>query len=321
MTQRAPRLVSDIGGTNARFALVPAGSTQPEHERNLLCADFPGPVEAVRHYLSGVGDPSVPAAAFDVATGITGDFIQLTNGPWGFSIEQTRRTLGLERFHVINDFTALALGVPLLASDERRQVGSGTAVADAAIGVIGAGTGLGVSGLIAHRGRWLPIQGEGGHTALSPMTAREDAVLQVLRERFAGHVSSERLLSGPGIVNLYQALCKLECQAVRFLDPARITEQALAGGDAICVETLEMFCAMLGTASANLAVTLGARGGIYIGGGIVPRLGSYFDRSGFRARFEQKGRFRSYVAAMPTYVILADTLALRGLASLLETAE
>lgn len=320
MRDSAPRLVSDIGGTNARFALVPAGSLQSQGEKNLLCADFPGPVEAVRHYLSLCGAPAVREAAFDVATGITGDFVQLTNGPWGFSVEQTQRALGLERLHVINDFTALALGVPLLGSHEKRQIGAGAPVPGTAIGVIGAGTGLGVSGLLPFKGRWIPVQGEGGHTAFSPMTPREDALLRVAHKRFGSHVSTERLVSGPGLKTLYEALCELEGRPAADLQPAQITERALNGSDRGCGETLELFCAMLGTAAANLAALLGARGGVYIGGGIVPKLGEYFERSAFRARFEDKGRFRAYISAIPTYIILAETLALRGLASLLDAA-
>jgi len=321
MRDGAPRLVSDIGGTNARFALVPSGSVKPVQEKNLRCADFPGPVEATRHYLSLVGRPPVREAAIDVATGITGDYVQLTNGPWAFSIEQTRRSLGLDRLHVINDFTALALGVPLLGPDEKRQVGPGEPVPETAIGVIGAGTGLGVSGLLPFRGRWIAVQGEGGHTSFSPMTTHEDAVLQAARMRYGGHVSTERLVSGPGLKTLYETVCQLEGQAPVALEPAQVTERALAGSDRQCSEALELFCAMLGTAAANLAAILGARGGVYIGGGIVPKLGDYLERSGFRRRFEDKGRFRAYVSAIPTYVILAETPALRGLASLFDTTE
>jgi glucokinase len=317
MASGALRLVADIGGTNARFALVAPGSLKPQHETRLLCADFPGPVEAVRHYLSLTG-ALVREAAFDVATGITGDFVQLTNGPWGFSIEQTQRALELDRFHVINDFTAMALGVPLLEAHEKRKIGPGEPVPGTAIGVIGPGTGLGVSGLLPHRGRWIALQGEGGHTAFSPMTPREDAVLQAARRRFGSHVSTERLVSGPGLKTLYEALCEIDGQRASALQPVQITEHALKASERHCSEALAMLCALLGTAAANLAAVLGARGGVYLGGGIIPKLGEYFERSAFRARFEDKGRFRAYVSAIPTYVITADTLALRGLASVLE---
>ena len=314
----AMRLVADIGGTNARLALVAAGSLQPQHEKTLQCADFEGFEQAVRSYLRECGNPAVSEAAVDVATGITGDFIRLTNGPWAFSIEQTRRALGFGRLQVVNDFTALALAVPTLAEAELRRVGGGEPVAATPIAVIGPGTGLGVSALIPGRG-WTALQGEGGHTAFSPMNARELDVLRWLLDKF-DHVSTERVVSGMGLENLYCALCALDGVRPKPLGPDKITSAALAREDAQCIESVEMFCAILGTAAANLVVTLGARAGCYIGGGIVPRFGDYFARSPFRARFETKGRFSSYVAAVPTYVILAQTSALRGLATLFHDA-
>jgi glucokinase len=307
------RLLADIGGTNVRFALLLPGSNRPEQESSLLCADYPGLEQAARAYLQMVGDPPVREAAIDVATAVTGDLVKLTNSPWAFSIEQTRRQLKLERLMVINDFTALALALPTMEPTAFRQVGRGSPVSGTAIGLIGAGTGLGVSGLVPCASRWAPLQGEGGHTAFSPMTAREDAVLGVLRERF-GHVSTERLVSGPGLVNLYDALSKLDHVPARGLTPQEIAEAALSGSDAQCAEALESFCAMLGTAAGNLAITLGARGGVFIGGGIVPKLGTYFDASPFRTRFEHKGRFSALLAGVPTYVIIADYPALPGLA-------
>jgi len=312
---RAVRLVGDIGGTNARFALVAGGSRQPQQEQVMRCAEFDGLEQAIRRYLADHGDPAIREAALDVATGITGDFVQLTNGPWGFSIEKTRQALALDRLHVINDFTALALSVPTLQPHELRQVGGGKPIAGTAIAVIGPGTGLGVSGLLHAGERWNALQGEGGHTAVSPTTEREIEVLRWLMQRFE-HVSTERVVSGMGLVNLYRAICALDHATAQPLTPAQVTEAALAGKDVHCREALDMFCAILGAAAANLVVTLGAREGCYIGGGIVPRLGEYFVRSPFRARFEHKGRFSTYVAAVPTYVILAETPALRGLATL-----
>ncbi len=317
MSERNKSLVADIGGTNARFAVVPAGTTQTQHEQTLYCEDFDGPVEAARHYLASLGDPHIDVAAFDVATAVTADRIRLTNGPWSFSIAATRDALGLDQLHVINDFTALALAVPILNQDEIRKVGGGAPVPDTAIGVLGAGTGLGVSGLLRHAGRWLPVQGEGGHVAFSPVTAREDAILTIFRRDYGSHVSVERFLSGMGLTNIYRALCELDGVQPRRLEPAQITDGAIGGRDDRARETVDIFCAALGTAASNVAITLGARSGVYIGGGIVPRLGEYFDRSGFRNRFDDKGRFSDYLSAIPTYVIVAKTPALRGLASLL----
>ncbi len=164
------------------------------------------------------------------------------------------------------------------------------------------------------------MQGEGGHTAFSPVTEREIEVLRWLMQRYE-HVSTERVVSGMGLENLYLGLCALDRITAQPLSPARITEAAITGNDRYCREALDMFCAILGAAAANLVVTLGARAGCYIGGGIVPRLGEYFSRSPFRARFELKGRFSTYIAAVPTYVILAETPALRGLATIFQHAE
>lgn len=317
MSEKSLSLVADIGGTNARFALVRTGSTDTQQEHDFRCREFAGLTEAVRHYLSLVGNPEVRVAAFDVASAVTGDLIHLTNGPWSFSISGTREALGLDELHVINDFTALALAVPILGESDVRKVGCGEPVAQTAIGVLGAGTGLGVSGLLWNSGRWLPLQGEGGHVAFSPVTEREDAILKIFRRDFGSHVSAERFLTGMGLSNIYRAVCKLDSSKPLQIEPAQITAAAIAGSDRRAQETVDIFCAALGTAASNLAITLGARSGVFIGGGIVPKLGAYFDQSAFRERFEDKGRFSEYISAIPTYIIVAPTPALRGLATLL----
>jgi glucokinase len=232
----------------------------------------------------------------------------MTNAPWTFSIEAVRRAVGFERFLVINDFTALALSLPDLAPDDVRQIGGGAAEPGSPIGLLGAGTGLGVSGLlrVKETGRWLPLGGEGGHVSLAPATAREDAVVAVLRARF-GHASAERALSGSGLVNLYEALCTIEGEAPRALEPAVLSAEALAGADPHCVEAVEMFFALLGSVTGNLALTIGARGGMYIGGGIVPRFGDWIERSAFRERFVAKGRFRGYLDGIPTFLVDAKS--------------
>jgi len=241
----------------------------------------------------------------------------MTNSHWAFSISAMRQALGFERLVVINDFTALALALPDLQVSELRQLGGGAPVPGAPMALIGPGTGLGVSGLIAGDapGRWLPLQGEGGHVTLAASTAREAAVLQVLRDEF-GHASAERAISGQGLEALYAAVCKLDAVADFVpLPAAEVSQRALAGHDAQCVEVLDFFCGFLGSVAGNLALTLGAVGGVYIGGGIVPRLGDAFMRSRFRACFEDKGRFRSYLEAIPAYVIhTAVSPALRGAA-------
>jgi glucokinase len=303
-------LVADVGGTNIRCALVERGHLRDG--RALACADYPDIRAAVADYLQQTG-ATPRRAAFALATAIDGDWVKMTNSAWAFSIEDTRRALGFERLLALNDFTALALSLPHLASHELRQVGGGEAAANAPVGLIGAGTGLGVSGLFPSPTGWVAINGEGGHVSFSPANEREADILRIVWRNYP-HVSNERLLSGIGFENLYRAIAEVEGKPALELSPTQITQRALDGSDALCVNVVEAFCAMLGSAAANLAVTLGARGGIYIGGGIVPKLGSFFDRSAFRRRFEDKGRFSAYVAAIPTLVILAPHPALIGAA-------
>jgi len=310
-----PDLVADIGGTNARFALFDT-HRRFYAEQTLVCADFSGLAAAGNAFLQSVGGVRPKRAAVAVATPITGDWIQFTNSTWSFSTEAVRRELELEQLTILNDFTALALALPLLELEERRAVGGGEAVAGEPIALIGPGTGLGVSGLVWSGKRWIPLQTEGGHVTFSPTNEREWTISRILQRQF-GHVSPERLLSGPGLVNLHNALAELEGWPTEALTPADITDRALAGACGHCQDVLDLFCGALGTAAGNLAITLGARGGVYIGGGIVPRLGDYFAQSTFRRRFEDKGRFSSYLAAIPTWVITAANPALRGVAAVL----
>ncbi len=302
-----PRLLADIGGTNARFAWQEGAGTAPGDLQTLAVADHASLADAMSAYLKLIDRPAPPWCAIGVATPITGDAVSLTNSHWSFSIDAVRHELGFERFVVINDFTALALALPDLPAGDLRQLGGGEPVAGTPLGLIGPGTGLGVSGLVpsTEPGRWAALQGEGGHVTLAASNAREAAVLQVLHDRF-GHASAERAVSGQGLEALHHAICSVD--GLRMATPltaAEISERALAGTDPSCVEVLDLFCAFLGSVAGNLALTLGARGGVYIGGGIVPRLGSAFESSRFRECFEAKGRFSEYLAAIPVYVIHA----------------
>jgi glucokinase len=200
-----------------------------------------------------------------------------------------------------------------LPANELQQVGGGLPIPNAPIALLGAGTGLGVSGLIPGDGKWFPLQGEGGHATVAAMDDREAAVLSVLRARF-GHISAERVLSGPGLLNLYEALCSLDRCAATLSTPAQITQHGLANSDRQSRAALEMFCAMLGTTASNLALTLGAVGGVFVGGGIVPRLKGFFAQSAFRQRFEDKGRYALYLAPIPVFVIHSELPAFVGLA-------
>lgn len=312
-----PRLVADIGGTNARFAIIESPGAAPTHLRSMRCADHAGPAEALQAWQADTGAAPPQVAAFGIATPLTGDQVAMTNHRWQFSIGALRAALGLHRLTLVNDFTALAFSLPLLGADDLRPVGAGKAQAGAACGLIGAGTGLGVSGLLPAAGGYVPLQGEGGHVSLPARTRRETAVIGVLATRH-GHVSAERALSGPGLAALHDALRVLDGAPALELAPAQVSARALDASCPFCVEAVDLFCALLGTVAGDLALTLGARGGIYIGGGVVPRLGELFLRSAFRERFVAKGRFRPWLEQVPTQVILAPHAPLIGASAALD---
>lgn len=298
-----PRLLGDIGGTNARFAWQHAPGSNPADVAIYPCADHDTLYAAMQQYLLANSKPTPVACAIGIANPITGDQVRMTNHHWSFSIAQLQGQLGVARLVVINDFTALALALPALPRADLHQVGRGTAMQDGNIALLGAGTGLGVSGLVAsHSGQLVPVTGEGGHVTLTAHNDHEAAVVQHLRGRF-GHVSAERVLSGPGLVNLYQTLCALATQQAQPLDAAAIIARSQTGEDAQCATALDLFFNFLGSVAGDLALTLGACGGVYIGGGIVPRLIPELELSSFRDRFESKGRFRAYLRDIPTLVI------------------
>jgi glucokinase len=309
-------LLGDIGATHARFGLA-SPSGQLLLSRTLPDEEYPTIEAALTAFLAERGALPMPRkGAIAIASPITGDRVMMTNHPWVFSVLALRDRLGLDRLEVINDFTALALALPKLATNERLAVGGGAAVVGAPIGVLGPGSGLGVSGLVPSGSSWIALTGEGGHATLAPATDRESAVLDRMRRHF-DHVSAERALSGPGLVNLYNTVAQLDGIPARGYTAAQITDLAIRAEDPLCVETTTMFCAMLGTMAGNLALTLGARGGVYIGGGIVPKLGQTFVDSPFRERFEAKGRFQAYLSAIPTFVVTHPLPAFLGCAALL----
>ncbi|SHH21275.1 glucokinase [Massilia sp. CF038] len=316
-----PRLLADIGGTNARFALEFAPG-RFEQIQVLPCADYPTLSAALKAYLASASVLAVTSAplhhaALAIANPITGDLVRMTNHHWEFSIESLRLACGFKTLVVANDFTALARALPHLADDQKMQIGGGNAVPQTPLGLVGAGTGLGVSGLIPCNGNWTALLSEGGHVTFSPANPTEVAVLQFAWKAF-DHVSAERFLSGDGLELLYRALAEHSGRPNEGLDAPEISRRALAGECALCDDVVETFCGMLGTVAGNLAITLGAQGGIYIGGGIVPRLGARFAQSKFRRRFEQKGRFVHYLAAVPTYVITAQYPAFLGVSAILD---
>jgi glucokinase len=315
-----PRLMGDVGGTNARFAVQEAPGAPPTQVVTYPSVEYATFDDALKAYVAQLTCARPLQAAVGIANPIVGDHVQMTNFHWAFSIEAVRKELGFDRLLLINDFTALALSLPALQPEHLRRIGSsGVTDPKGPVGLIGPGTGLGVSGLLHDTsGHTVPLGGEGGHVSLAAATPREDRVVAVLRDRF-GHASAERALSGMGLVNLYEALCTIDAAPSKALDPAGVTGAATSGSDPRCVEAVEIFFGFLGSVAGNLALTLGARGGMYIGGGIVPRLGDWIHRSSFRERFVAKGRFRDYLDGIPTWLIHAETSpALIGAANALD---
>ena len=321
MTDTFPRLLGDVGGTNARFGWQANAHSGIEHVLVLPCAAHETLEAAIRTYLELKSLPMPRTGALGIANPITGDVIRMTNHHWSFSISEMQRSLGLQQLNVINDFTALALALPSIAKDNLVQVGGTIAEAYAPKALIGAGTGLGVSGLMPTdaNDHWVAIAGEGGHVTLAAQTESEYRVIELIRQRY-GHVSAERVLSGQGLVDLYLALRQLQKQQpVDVAGAAEITAWALQDKDPLALQSIDMFAGFLGSVTGDLALTLGARGGVYLGGGIVPRWLGWFETSQFRERFEAKGRFKAYLKDIPVWVInAAESPALLGAARSLQ---
>ncbi len=301
------RLLADIGGTNARFAWQAQPGAPLTDVQVLPVAAHATLQDAMHAYLQSLGRGVPASVAVAIANPITGDLVRMTNHNWSFSQSAVQAEFEFTTWRLINDFTALALALPDLSAEELRQVGGGVAEPMAAIGLLGAGTGLGVSGLLPNgAGGWVPLQGEGGHVTLPAVSARERCVMDGLARRY-GHASAERMVSGQGLLDTYMLLCEADGVAPGSIDgAAKVTDAALHHGHAHALEALRMFCALLGSVAGNLALTLGARGGVYIGGGIVPRLGDWFLASPFRERFESKGRFTAFLAGIPVWVITSS---------------
>ncbi len=316
-----PRLLADVGGTNARFALEISAHVFAA-VKVLPCAAYAQFADAVAHYLASAEvralcSKPIRHAAVAIANPVTGDFIKMTNHHWEFSIDAVRRALALETLLVVNDFTALAMALPHLSDNQRQKVGGGAGQPGTPIGLIGPGTGLGVSGIIPLGEHWVPLASEGGHVTFAPVDEVELDILRLVW-RDHKHVSAERLISGPGLELIYRSLAERAGQThIDALTAAEISGRAAAQSCDLCAQSVERFCAMLGTVAGNLAITLGAAGGMYIGGGIVPRLGTLFTQSAFRARFEAKGRFRQYLAQIPVYIITEEYPAFLGISAIL----
>jgi glucokinase len=314
-------LLADIGGTNVRFAtLMPDGRIGAVEA--WLTALYPDFATAVRTYaeIAGVTLPFARAAVC-AAGPLEGDRIDLTNCAWKISRAEIAAATGAKKPRLVNDFAAVAQALPVLGHDDLIHFG-GTQPLDAAPKVVlGPGTGLGVAGLVPDAaGKWNVVAGEGGHVDLAPANERELAIVYYLIGEY-GHVSVERVLSGPGLETLYLAIAALDGVTMKAKPiAADIARAARDANDPVAVETVHLFTAWLGAVAGNLALTFGGRGGVYIAGGIVPQWGELFDAKLFRHRFEAKGRMQSFLHPIPTYLITAKDLAFRGLAEMLRVA-
>ncbi len=316
----ADALLADIGGTNARFALARQDSRTPlltESVREFSVTQFPSLADAARHYLDTTG-ANPRTGVFAVAGRVDGDEARITNHPWVISAARTRDALGLEAVELVNDFAAQAMGASLLQVEDVVALGAagwdGHDDADRTFAVIGAGTGLGVGGLLRRDGRYYPLQTEGGHVSFAPNTPEEIEILQHLSGEF-GRVSNERLVSGMGLVNLHRALSAIAGEDPGPLKPADITARAREG-DPRSLRTIDIFCAVFGAAAGDLVLTLGAWDGVFLTGGLVPKMLSAIAHSGFRQRFEHKGRFSAVMARIPTLAVIHPQPGLLGAAAL-----
>jgi len=317
-------LVADVGGTNARFALVADGSTALEQVQTLACADFENLDTACLEYFRQIGVSGITRASLAFACPVQVETIRMTNNHWVFTRDLIRSRLGLEQLELLNDFTAMALGMLEVQPDELQAVGSGQGLEGAPRLVIGPGTGLGVSALIpvnkqpadGKDKQWVALATEGGHVSFAPTDEVEVEVWRRLRQQF-GRVSVERILCGQGLVNLYRALAQYYEQPFdERLAPADITAAGLAG-DKLATETLQRFCRILGEQAGDAVLTLGARGGVYLCGGILPRMADFLQQSAFREGFEAKGRFENYLREVPVWLCTAQHPGLLGAAAAL----
>ena len=315
-------LVADIGGTNARLGLVTAEGNEVFGIEQLSNKDYPHLIDVVNKYLSRAQCIVLPKkACFAVASPLSGDRVDFTNNSWSFSIQELKAQLGLEYLKVINDFEAVALSIPYLGPREVFRVGGGEAMPHHTIAVMGPGTGLGMAALIPNNPKPMPLATEGGHACFAPQDEIEAHIAARIRLR-SGFCSNEDVLSGGGLISIYESLCDWYKSPVVYSNPSDIVSKALDGSDERCLAALERFCAILGSVAGDFALQMGAKGGVFIAGGIVPRFKEFLiENSRFRERFESKGRFRAYLEAIPTSIIIASQPGLIGAASVFDEGQ
>ncbi|KQV84304.1 glucokinase [Rhizobium sp. Root1220] len=309
-----PILIGDIGGTNARFSIIPDATSEQVHFPNVRTADFDTIDEAIRASILGKSALKPRSAILAVAGPISDDEIPLTNCDWVVKPKTMIEQLGFEDVLVVNDFEAQALAIADLADEYRERLGTASDDMIASRVVLGPGTGLGVGGLVHARGAWIPVPGEGGHVDLGPRTERDLEIFPHL-ETIEGRISAEQILCGRGIVNLYRAICTADGIAPVYVDPADVTSHALAGTDKVAVETIALFSTYLGRVAGDMAMIFMARGGVFLSGGISQKILPALRWPAFRAGFEDKAPHSALLATIPTYVVTHPLAALAGLSS------
>ncbi|AAF83874.1 glucokinase [Xylella fastidiosa] len=319
---QAPVLVADIGGTNARFALAnPTLTSAPllnDSLREFAVIEFPSLSEAAQHYLHHIGIHTTKGV-FAIAGHVDGDEARITNHPWVITRTRTATMLGFDTLHLINDFVAQAMAISVLGPQDVIQIGSAKweqvplSAATRNYGIIGPGTGLGVGGLVIRNGRCYPLETEGGHVSFPPSTPEEIRILEILSQQF-GRVSNERLISGPGLVNIHRALSEIDGIDPGPLRPQDITMRA-ADGDIRATRTINLFCNIFGAITGDLVLIQGAWDGVFLTGGLVPKLLNSIQHSGFRQKFEHKGRFSAIMARIPSLAVIHPHPGLLGAAA------
>lgn len=309
------RFVADVGGTNIRLARTVDG--QLVGIKKYLCNDYATISDVIKEYIADFPDLEFDAGCIGIACPVNSDLIIMTNHTWRFSVQELKEELGLAWLHVINDYTSVSMCLPVLTDEQKVQIGHGEVKDRQNIAVFGPGTGLGVGHLVPVDNGWQCLDGEGGHVDL-PIYNKDDFIVwEFLRDKY-GYASAEEALSGRGLVQIYEAIALHKKLAVKYTEPAQITTNALNGHCNVCVAALNRFCELMGTFAGNLALNVGAHGGVYIAGGIAQRFVDFLKASDFRARFEAKGRFQQYVADIPTFVITEPDHGLIGTAAYLE---
>jgi len=313
-----PLLIADIGGTNARFALASNNAPYFEQAETLLCADYENSEKAIEHYLNSQNVGSLAGICFAVAGPIKHESVSLINNHWSISADTLKEFFETKQVTLLNDFEAIAYSLANLEAHDIELVGDPDTLGrefdrskDFTVAVVGPGSGLGIAGLKQQRGVLYPLSTEGGHSGFAPDNPLQDELLRSLRSKF-NRVSNERLLSGPGLMNIHKALCESQNLAKPSLSPAEIAMAADEQNDEICSQTMALFFEILGQVSGDTALALGAYDGIFIGGGITQRYPEQLTNSRYRAGFENKGRYRGIMETIPSWLISHQNPGLLG---------